>query len=642
MKKLSKPVRLLCIGLILILIGSVAANALQSNFWSVRVKDFTIGTTNQYTIHTLAFIPKECSAENKCPVVITSHGWLNSGEVQDAASIELSRRGVVVLAMDAYTHGMSSNVIGESRTQSSTRDGMGMVPLVEYVTSPVFNYIDTSRVGVMGHSMGGANSWATLIYYGKQYYAALEAAKKPDSDGGAEITSAELAHAESLSKVAAGLPTGSSPSLTKTNDRWKDIYANVGVLYGRYEEGGYRTSTGTADILGTAQESLEMMNYRLKAGEAQVTSVEEGKFYGSKEDKTLRVLYQPIVTHPLIHFDPFSTQDVIEYWTEVFDLKTNLGSMNQFFLVKELMNFVAMIGLFMLLIPMAQILMETPAFASLKGKEPPMLPALTPASSKRFWFGIILTGAVSFVTAVLTPKVYRAIFLTTLAGKPNTFFAASTLNCLMVWTAFNALWGFIWFWYNFKKDKAAGVRTDEMIGWKITKKEFWKTLALATAVIAGMYIVVWFCKWLFNTDFRIWTPAIKTFNPDKLIQFFQYLPVFFLFYLINSLFVNGALRVKGMSERANLFLCGFANIIGATILWAVQYGSLIFTHNVMWGPEWIDILVIAFAIPYLFVAPFLLRGFFKATGKVWLGAWVLGSLAVFINIMHTCITGPFF
>jgi hypothetical protein len=311
-------------------------------------------------------------------------------------------------------------------------------------------------------------------------------------------------------------------------------------------------------------------------------------------------------------------------------------------LIKELFNFLAMIGLFMLMVPLAQLLMTTHAFADLKGQEPPMLPALTSKSVKKFWFGIILTGVISFIAAIAAIPLYRAIFVDTLAGRPTTFFAASTTNCLMVWTALNTIWGFFWFWYNFKKDKAAKVRTDEMIGWKITKKEFWKTLALATSVIACVYIVVWFCKWAFNTDFRIWTPAIKTFAPDKLIQFFPYLPVFFLFYLINSLFVNGALRVKGMSEMKNLFICGFANIIGAGILWLIQYGSLVLTHNVVWRAEWIDVLVIAFAIPILFVAPFMLRAFFKVTGKVWLGAWVVSTIAVMMAVMHNCITGPFF
>ena len=43
------------------------------------------------------------------PTIITTHGYLNSAEMQDASAIEMSRRGYVVLALDMYDHGHSIN-----------------------------------------------------------------------------------------------------------------------------------------------------------------------------------------------------------------------------------------------------------------------------------------------------------------------------------------------------------------------------------------------------------------------------------------------------------------------------------------------------------------------------------------------------
>ena len=79
MKKRNK--KLMCIALALILIGSIAACLLQTDFGSVKVKDIYILTEDKQELHALAFIPKEASAENKVPVVVTSHGWLNSAEL---------------------------------------------------------------------------------------------------------------------------------------------------------------------------------------------------------------------------------------------------------------------------------------------------------------------------------------------------------------------------------------------------------------------------------------------------------------------------------------------------------------------------------------------------------------------------------
>ena len=53
----------------------------------------------------------------------------------------------------------------------------------------------------------------------------------------------------------------------------------------------------------------------------------------------------------------------------------------------------------------------------------------------------------------------------------------------------------------------------------MTKRELGKTLALAVTIIVIVYVIIAGARWLFMADFRIWTPALKTFRPDKLIQF---------------------------------------------------------------------------------------------------------------------------
>ncbi len=619
----------LSIALVVILVCSLLAMAIQTDFFKVKVRDIYLVTEENQYLHALAFIPKSASAENKVPVVITSHGWLNTGEVQDAASIELSRRGIMVIAMDAYSHGLSSNARG-TVMQSIGSSSMGMVHLVEYVSSGVMDFVDTSRIGVMGHSMGGMNSCYTVDHYSKLYWNAIEAAKAEDSDGGAEITEEEQAYADSQMKIFAALPTGANPS---AQPDWSIVHCNIGFLYGAIEEGGYGTSTGTARITGASTEALAMVN----SVDPSVTSVEEGKFYGNKDDGTLRVLYQPYITHPLIHFDVASTRDVIEYFTHVFDVNTNLGSGNQAFLVKEWINGIAMAALLFALVPGTALLLKVPCFESLQGVEGPKVPALdSKEKKKKFWIGWALGGAVSFATAVLTIYIYDKIFPAGWA-KSTTLFPAPTMNCVMLWTLFNAIWSFFWFWYNFKKDKAAGIRTDEMIGWKITGKEFWKTFGLTCTLLGFMYAVVWFCKWAFNTDFRFWTPAFKTFNVEKLFTYIQYIPVFFAFYLANSLIINGASRFEGMKESKNLFLLGLGNILGCGLMWLLQYGKLVITGTVVWGGQWLGVLVICFCIWQLFLAPYFLRAFYKLTGKNWYGALVVSSIWVLSGVMHTAI-----
>ena len=622
--------KVLCIALVLILIGSIGAMVLQTDFGNVTVRDLYILTEDQQYLHALAFVPDSATAETPAPAVVTLHGWLNSAEVQDAACIELSRRGVVVIAIDGYNHGLSSSV-QETQSLDGKRSGQGIVPVVEYCASGVLNFIDADRIGIMGHSMG---SWAianVFRYYDAIYLAALEEAKMPESDGGEEITEAEQAYADSLYKVSAALPTAQMPNIHS----WETVRCNIGVLYTQYDEAGYGSSTGTANLLPDSTEVLDMMH----SVDPAVTSVENGKYYGSIEDGTLRVYYQPKTTHPLLHFSPACTEVVISFFTDVFGLETDLAPSNQTFMIKEIFNFIAMIGLFMMLVPVCALLLEVPCFASLKGKEGPKLPALAGASKKRFWLGWVLGAVVSFLAALL------AVLLIPTRGSPVhgysqenwLFFAAPTMNAIGVWTFLSAIWGGIWFYRNYKKDMAAGLTSDEIVGLKISGKEFWKSVGMAATVIGFIYAVVWFCKWAFNTDFRLWTPAVKTFNVEKLFYFIQYLPFFFAFYFVNSLSVNGAGRFEGMSENKNLLIHAVGNVLGSVTLWGAHYGKLFLTGTVLWTDGWITVLAFGFCIWQLFLAPFLLRKFYRLTGKNWVGPLIVSSMYVLMGVANTAL-----
>lgn len=618
--------KLLCVALILILVGSIAACAIQTDFGKVEVKDLYLLTEEHQYLHALAFIPESASADNPCPVVATSHGWLNSAELQDATCIELSRRGVMVIAIDAYNHGLSSSAWG-SNAVATPENGLGLIPLVKYIGSGILDYVDLDKVGVMGHSMGAGAASNTLMYFCNLYDEAIEAAKQPDSDGGEEVTEAELEYAESVMIIDAALPTGMNTSVVPD---WSKVRCNTGVLFTKYDENGYQTSNKTAMIAGDTPEALAIV----KDIDPTITSVEDGVYYGNKDDGTLRVLYQPTTTHPLVHFSPACTADIIEFFDVCWDLDSDLSYTNQTFLIKEIFNLVAMIGLFMLLVPAADLLMSCPYFAQLRGSEGPKVPACVGPTKRKFWIGWVVGGVVSFIAAFIAIKV------AVVKGgvlEPQTIFAAPTMGYVTVWTAISAVWLMIWFWVNYKKDKAAGIRNDDMIGWKISGKNLWKSIVLSACVIGIVYIIVWFCKWAFNTDFRFWTPAIKTFTPIKLLYTLIYLPAFFVFYLANSLIVNGAARFEGMSERKNLFILSVGNILGCVALWAIQYGSLFITGTVVWGPEWIGVLVIAFCVWQLFLAPYLLRAFYKITGKNWVGPTVVSVLYVLMSIANTAL-----
>lgn len=644
MSTVKKSTRLLCIAIALTLIGTLGAWILQTNFFSVKVEDIYIPTNDQQSLHAIAYIPKSATAESPAPVVIVCHGWSDSGEKMDAACIELSRRGIVVISMDAYGHGLSSNIAG--LMPHSEVDGLGMVSLVDYCASGIMNYIDTDRIGLMGYSMGGSAIGGTMVHYGNLYTAAYEEAQSPDSDGGTTVTEAEQAYCDSLYPVDTILATC---NLDATVTRCFDtLRANFGALKGTHEE--TTAASLEAEAVGRPADN-DLVYFQtalslIKTIDPDATDVRANTYYGNPEDGTLRVFYQISSTHSMATLMPNYAARVIEFWDYVWDINDTLGSGNQLFLIKEIFNLVSLIGLLLLIIPLGSLILSMPCFANLRGSEGPKVPALQGKRKSMFWFGIVLNAVISYVTIMIAVKLYATDAYTSIF--PNSMisgshiFSATGVSIIWVWMLLNTIWLAIWFWFNYRKDLKAGIRTPEMIGWKISWREFLKTLAFAAFVVGAIYIIVFFAKWAFNTDFRFWVIALKTFNPGKLWTWFIYFPLFFLFYLMNSLLVNGSLRVAGMSEKFNLFIAGIGNALGALVAFLIQYGCIFTTGHVFYSCDWILIYWIGLCIWQLFVAPYYLRHFYKITGKNWAGPLVVSAIYTMCSVANTVIANTWF
>ena len=635
--------RTLCILLIIILVASIGAMLVQTNFGKVRTMNISIVTDHQQQLNATLYIPQNASAENKVPLVITSSGWEDAGESWSYVATELSRRGIAVANMEPYSHGTSGMFYQKGEMALYTNmysDGMGMVALTDYLTSGILDFIDTDKVGVTGLSMGGICTWTTVQHYGHMYNAAIEQAQSPDSDGGESITEDELLAAQSLLKVTAALPCGSPPTANNGYDP-SALHVNVGCLMGSIEECGDLVSTKTSRIVGDAIEGIEFINSSLSDGE-KVDYVEEGTYYGNREDNTLRIIYQPLSIHGAIPIVPEAVRDIISFFTYCFEVNTPVSPTSLIYPAKLLFNAIALLALLAALLPLMDLVLAMPVFQKLRAeKEPPKVPALTDKKeSKKFWIGVIAGGCVSVVTAFITMPLYLKIFPDASCGTPTAWFNIAPMHLIVTWTFLNTIWVAFWFWLNFKRDKKTGLRSDEMIGLKIGKVELFKTFCVGLAIFVIVYGIVTFCKWSFNTDFRMWMSALKPFKPEKLPALLNYWPFFFLFYVQYSLLINGAFRVEGMSETKNLVICGLSNSLGCMILLIIQYSTLLITGQTprVFGWNWSDCLVLAINFWMLFLAPFFVRKAFKKTGNIWLGAIVVSLIFAAMGVMKASMT----
>lgn len=584
-------------------------------------------TSRQQQLHALAFIPRDASAENPLPCVVTGHGGFHSAEMQDAACIELSRRGFVVIAVDLYSHGMSSNVPESMVNSIFMSNGMGIGDMVDYVLNGDMDFIDKTRVGIMGHSMGTLACSAVISNEALQYEAAITAAKADDSDGGATITAAEQAAADAVVGIKAAFCEGISPStLTGVWDKIHGI--NIGFEYGIYEELNISNSSGNGYLL-EAPEALEMIN----SADPTVTKIVGGQYYGSSDNGDLRVLYQPNTTHLTDFISPTVTSECISFFTDVFGVNSSLSPNNQVYLIKELFNFAAFIALFSLIVPFGDMLLTMPAFGSLRGS----VTAPRTVSKKKYWIGVALGAVFSIIGFLVTNTIDTKAVLFKPGPMSNAgWFPINEANIVMVWMLIFAAWNLVWFAIYAKQAHQNGAEYSQLTGLGINRRDFFKTLGLAAAIVALLYVLVWFSKWMFNVDFRFWKVAVKQFNNEKLIYFFEYWPVWFLFMLSAALLTNGPWRSDTGNETKNLLLIGLSFALGGIIVWCLQYGKLFISGTVLWS-NMNGVASIALRNWVVFLAPFMLRAFYKMTGKNWLGPLTLSVFFTLISVSTTTV-----
>ena len=608
--------RCLAIALILCLVGAFGASLIQSDFGRVEITDVVIRTSaGEYTGY--LFVPDNATAETPAPAIVTSHGYLNNREMQDLNYVELARRGYVVFAQDAYNHGNSGvlqNGVGSEIQHSSA----GMVDAVEYLYQ--LDFVDRTRIGVTGHSMGGGYSNATAAYYSGLEREAL-------------ANGATAEEAKALNKVAACLIVGNYPlALSQAEDTTGNsgYLCDLGIVAGQFDE----FYTGMSGYYG--YELLTSANTKnlvaVQTGIQLDGAAEEGKFYVNGDNGYVMAFYNPAEFHALNHFSPSTVRHVANFFEETLGAPKPLEGTKQTWWMKEAFNLIGLIGFFGAIVPFAALMLEHPYFASLKAEQTLTVPALADKKQKGKY---IRTNATSGVICAI---LLLPLLLIGYVGLLNPIFPQDTTGGIAFWSVGSGL--IAWWMLRVGNGKLKGRGAE--FGVTVPKGTKRKTLLLALSVVAATFMLVFIADYVFMTDFRIWTLDIRVFDFAKIIVALKYLPFFMVFYVINSVSCNRNCFEDWSEKKQMAAAVGF-NILAPALFLAVTYVPVIFTKMTIFGGlpgmlvaigALIPILVIPF-VPILGIAGYLSVKLQKLTGNIWLGGFVNALLITMITVANT-------
>lgn len=159
--KLKKNARFwVVVALIICLISSVGASIAQTDGGNIEYHDITMVTDSGHELDALLLVPETATADNPAPAIVVSHGWYNNREMQDLNYVEYARRGFVVISISMYGHG-DSEKLPNNTWWDDENNANGLYDAVKYLSRLPF--VDSSRIGVTGHSNGAQASREAVL-----------------------------------------------------------------------------------------------------------------------------------------------------------------------------------------------------------------------------------------------------------------------------------------------------------------------------------------------------------------------------------------------------------------------------------------------------------------------------------------------
>ena len=647
------------ISLVLIFVSSFTAQAFATSGFKVETTDFVINKqiTDPYNSMPLngqtdliasddaswsvtMYKPKEASETNQLPVVFIMPGFTRTKATMAQYAVEYSKRGAVCFILDPGCQG-STTYAGyyEEEMVSSTIAANGLEYLIHYVycNTDEFNFIDRDRIGAIGHSAGGGNVVTAASYFAGNNY--------------------------QQSVIKALYISGYIKASAANN--YSKLHCNAVNSYAFYDEGAYRYQTSST--------ALEVINLRFVnevSGNEQSIKLNDLKYdyaYGDMSNGTYRMLHREMTNHAFQMYDSLSITNTISFFREALSFDTELDDASHTWFGKEASNGLALISAFTFIISLLVVLVSILKMKGVTDKGEVVLDqkdnsekeaqkTLVPkagsfASKALFWGGMLLSAIIACLDFIPLARLSMDLFPEAASNIYTFNFPARMMNAVMLWAVVNGLIGLLIYFGTTLVENLV-----ELIGSKIEHREAhydfskfkvlkinWldllKSLGLVVILFCVFYGLVALCYALFHQDFRFMLISAAPLQPRYIVTWLMYVPLFFIFYISNSIRVNGSIAREGLKEWQVYLVSALANSIGLVFMLIVNYTKFFVMGEVFYGymgnpagEVWLYINMVFALIPLMAVLPILNRFIYKKTGNVYLGAALICSLFIMMSL----------
>ena len=631
------------------------ANSIQTNGGTISVTEGVIESDIGDIAYKL-YTPNTATEENPAPGVLLLHGYQNDHETCGAYAIELARRGVVVMAIDEYGHGKTEpgllnrgyvnhkvtvnfgedseadgtyvRIGGANRyklmmnfsnlsffDEHYTKDDAGNSVsdsscggVIAYACLADMPNVDSSRLGLSGHSMGTWSSWSVAAAY-----------------SGTEIEpKATVLQCGELFRDSA-------------YDSENIKFNNVLLLQAKYDEFSY-----FRDYKFVVNEDLLRSDLRTEFLGTTAPDAAWNTTFGSFEDGSARRMELLMTNHRLTTHNARGLAVAMDWFDAALDMDTELAPTDQTAMGKENLVLISMLCAVFAMLPLMELLLTVPFFAKIAQPLPSKDGIKT---KKKWWRGAVITVLTAFATYPFMTQLGHGLL-----PLPEGIFRMTVGNGFVSWYSLLIIIMLTTSIISYKKAKKNGAadgyysiglgtadKPDKM-GWGLLGR----SALLALCMLSMMYILVSICEKLFMLDFRFIWPFFKSFNITRFGQFFVYIVIFGVFFILNNSKIMAGQRCKATYEPGfkGFVSCWWRNALlmvgGILLLVLLEYipffmnigpGADLLFGSTFGGP--FMSLMILF-VPQVLVFSILCTYIYRRTGNVYTGALTVASMACWI------------
>lgn len=347
----------------------------QTDWGKVRIERQSITAADGSTVSTLVYFPSSATAENKAPAIVINHGRSNQAHSNDTWSMELARRGYVVLSPDLFGGGESTT--GDRNAQS--------LSITQYaMTLPM---VDSSDINLVGYSAGCGTSLKVAQKLPGEIHSVLEVF-------GPFIVSSALGDNTDLGNLG----------------------FDFGVIKSTADQYDY-------NFIGNPESCRQFMEQAYASG-----NVSSGTYLTSRSGHSL--YYQEVsgTLHQTGNISGETIDAIINYEQNISPAPTPKPSSDQIWLPQQIFSGIACVDLMFLFVALVQLMLEMPFFRDIRNERPKLLAR----KGALPWVLDLILGIL--IPTVLFVPVSAYFMLWTGAGTPlSTIFTSANFNGIVGW-----------------------------------------------------------------------------------------------------------------------------------------------------------------------------------------------------------------